>query len=96
MDELKKILTKYGYKMNFESVHVSSDVKKYTPLKDAINEKKFITIKSPSGHVVGRLHDVKESAKRLKKEHFKKLADIVSMFEIPNSQELASELKDKA
>lgn len=92
LEKVSAILTAYGYTVGYSSYHIDSDIKRYAHKRDHVSEDKFLTVYTPSAHVVGRVHNLKQGEK-FTKNHLLTIIGYFEMFEINHRDEILGELK---
>ena len=93
MKALKDILNKYGYDIDFQSLHKESDILKYLNKEDAVSAEKFLTFLTPTGHVIGRLFHIHSEKDQLSKDDIQEIIMMFSLYQIPNVKEIIFDLK---
>lgn len=92
MEELIKILSKYGFSLKYDTLHTSADIEKYKNLPDSVSNKKLPTIYSPEGFVMGRLFHKESTDDKMSSEDYLELIKFFTMFKVKNSEKVLNEI----
>ena len=96
MEEVKKILNKYGYRCSFQPLHKNTIILKYSKKKDAVSSERFLTFLTPTGLVIGRLFNIKSERDKLSSEDLKEIIGIFSLYRIPHAKKIIADIENIA
>ena len=90
---LNVLLKKYAYKTAFLPYHSKKELMDYRHKKDAVDRKAYLTLLTPSGHVMGRLFGITKKYRYLSEDHLKVILDFFGRYDISDRKKIIKELE---